>query len=76
MDCTFKCNDNEFLILISGMTDACQQFHPLSVSMISHHNEEMYENVLNNFNQLVPHLLQGAKFSPIYRMADCEPAER
>jgi hypothetical protein len=24
MDCTFKCNDNEFPILIIGITDACQ----------------------------------------------------
>ena len=31
MDCTFKCNDNEFPILIIGITDACQQFHPLSI---------------------------------------------
>jgi hypothetical protein len=35
-DCTFKCNDNEFPILILGMTDACQQFHPLSISITSH----------------------------------------
>jgi hypothetical protein len=24
MDCSFKCNDNEFPILIIGITDACQ----------------------------------------------------
>jgi hypothetical protein len=44
MDCTFKCNDNEFPILIIGITDACQQFHPLSISIISHHTEDMYED--------------------------------
>jgi hypothetical protein len=36
MDYTFKCNDNEFPVLILGITDACQQFHPLSISIISH----------------------------------------
>jgi len=29
------------LILILGITDACQKFHPLSISIISHQNEEM-----------------------------------
>jgi hypothetical protein len=51
MDCTFKCNDNEFPILIIGITDACQKFYPLSISIISHHTEEMYEDVLQNFNR-------------------------
>jgi hypothetical protein len=37
-----------------GITDACQQFHPLSISIISHQTEEMYEEVLNNFNRLIP----------------------
>ena len=54
MDCTFKCNDNEFPILIIGITDACQQFHQLSISIISHHTEDMYEDVLQNFNRLIP----------------------
>jgi hypothetical protein len=55
MDCTFKkCNDNEFPILILGITEACQQFHPLSISMISCQTEEMYEVVLHNFNRLIP----------------------
>ena len=56
MDCTFKCNDNEFPILIIGITDACQQFHPLSISIISHCTEDMYEDVLRNFNRLIPHV--------------------
>jgi hypothetical protein len=41
MDCTFKCNDNAFSILIIEITDACQQFPPLSISIISHHTEDM-----------------------------------
>ena len=76
MDCTFKCNDNEFPILIIGITDACQQFHPLSISIISHHTEDMYEDVLRNFNRLIPHVLTGVTFIPAYGMTDCEPAER
>jgi hypothetical protein len=76
MDCTFKCNDNEFPILIIGITDACQQFHPLSVSIFSHPTQEMYEMVLHNFNQLVPHVLPYVTFHPDYGMTDCDPAER
>ena len=76
MDCTFKCNDNEFPILIIGITDACQQFHPLSISIISHRTEDMYEDVLRNFNRLIPHVLTGVTFTPAYGMTDCEPAER
>jgi hypothetical protein len=76
MDCTFKCNDNEYPILIIGITDACQQFHLLSVRIILHHTQEMYEMVLNNFNQLVPHVLPNANFHPNYGMTDCDPTER
>jgi len=76
MDGTFKCNDNEFPILIVGITDACQQFHPLSISIISHHTEDMYEDVLQNFNSFIPHVLTYVMFIPSYGMTDCEPAER
>jgi hypothetical protein len=76
IDCTFNCNDNEFPILIVGITDACQQFHPLSVSIISPHTEEMYKMVLRNFNQLVQHVLPHVTFHPDYGMTDCDPAER
>jgi hypothetical protein len=76
MDCTFKCNDNKFAILIIGITDACQQFHPLSISIISHHTEDMYEDVLWNFNRLIPQVLTDVTFIPAYGMTDCEPAER
>jgi hypothetical protein len=76
MDGTFKCNDNEFPILIVGITDACQQFHPLSISIISHHTEDMYEDVLQNFNSFIPHVLTYVMFIPSYGMTDCESAER
>jgi hypothetical protein len=39
MDCTFKCNLNEFPVLVFGVSDAQQQFHLLSMSVISHHLE-------------------------------------
>jgi hypothetical protein len=42
------------IILILGIIDACQQFHPLSISTVSHHNEDLYEDVLHNFNRLFP----------------------
>ncbi len=36
MDCTFKCNLNEFPVLVCGVSNAQQQFHLLSMSVISH----------------------------------------
>jgi hypothetical protein len=81
MDCTFKCNGNEFLLLVLGITDAQQQFHPLSISIISHRNYATYCEVLDHFNGLLdndfPDIFnQTARFSPHYRMTDCEAAER
>ena len=76
MDCTFKCDDNEFPILILGITDACQQFHPLSISIISHRTQEIYQEVLGNLNRLIPHVFPPITFSPDYGMTDCKPAER
>jgi len=76
MDCTFKCNDDEFPILILGTTDSCQKFHPLSTSIISHQTEDMYEELMNNFNRLTPHVLTGVTFTPVYGMIDCGAAKR
>ena len=76
MDCTFKCNDNEFPILIIGITDACQQFHPLSISIISHHTEDMHEDVLRNFNRLIPHVLTGVTFIPACGMTNTKITKR
>ncbi len=58
------------------ITDACQQFHPLSISIISHCTEEMYEDMLQNFNRFIPHPLTDVTFIPAYGMTDYEPAER
>ena len=81
MDCTFKCNDNEFPLLELGITDAQQQFHPLSISIISHRNYATYCQVLDHFNGLLGNVFPDifnrmAPFSPHYGMTDCEAAER
>jgi hypothetical protein len=49
MDCTFKCNLNEFPVLAFGVCDAQQQFHLLSMSVISHLSKEIYEDMLISF---------------------------
>jgi hypothetical protein len=81
MDCTFKCNDNEFPLLVLGITDAQEQFHPLSISIISHQNYATYREVLDHFNGLLGHVFPDifnhtTQFSPQYGMTDCEAAER
>ena len=77
MDCTFKCNDNEFPVLVLGVTDAQQQFHPLSISVISHRNTNVYLKCLDAFKRLVTHVLPPTvSFTPKYGMTDCEVAER
>jgi hypothetical protein len=47
MDATYKLNLNEFLVLILGLSDAQQQFHLLSISVLSHHTEAVYREVLH-----------------------------
>jgi hypothetical protein len=39
-------------------------------------HEDMYGDVLRNFNRLIPHVLTDVTFIPAYGMTDCEPAER
>ncbi len=45
IDTTYKLNLNEFLVLILGLSDAQQQFHLLSISVLSHHTEAVYLEV-------------------------------
>jgi hypothetical protein len=76
MDCTFKCNDNEFPVLVLGVTDSQQQFHPLSFSIISHCNTPVYQKCLDAFKRLAAHVVPSTiSFVPKYRMNDCEVAE-
>ncbi len=77
MDCTLKCNDNEFPVLVLGVTDAQQQFHPLLISVISHRNTNVYLKCFDTFKRLVTHVLPPAvSFTPKYGMTDCKVAER
>lgn len=76
MDCTFKCNLNEFPVLVFGVSDAQQQFHLLSMSVISHLSKEMYEDMLISFKRLITHVIPEISFNPEYGMTDCEVAER
>jgi hypothetical protein len=70
MDCTFKCNDNEFPILIIGITDACQVS-----SVISEHYFAPYPgDVRDGVTQLQPARPACATtftFHPDYGMTDC-----
>jgi hypothetical protein len=47
MDAMYKLNINEFLVLILGVSDAQQQFHLLSISVLSHHMEAVYCEMLH-----------------------------
>ncbi len=77
MDCTFKCNDNEFPALVMGVTDAQQQFHLLSISVISHCNTDVYLKCLDAFKAIVAHIVPSTvSVVPKYGMSDCELAER
>ena len=49
MDATYKLNSNEYPVLILGLSDAQQQFHLLSISVLSHHTEAVYREVLRVF---------------------------
>ena len=75
MDCTFKCNLNEFPVLVFGVSDAQQQFHLLSMSVISHHSHKIYEDMLSNFKQLITHVIPEINFTPEYGMTDCKVAK-
>ena len=63
-------------MLVFGVSDAQQQFHVLSMSMISHLSKEMYEDMLISFKQLITHVVPEISFIPEYGMTDCEVAER
>jgi hypothetical protein len=64
-------------VLVLGVTDAQQQFHPLSISVISHHNNDVYLRCLDAFKTIVTHVVPSTvSFVPKYGMTDCELAER
>ena len=49
MDATYKLHLNEFLVLILGLSDAQQQFHLLSISVLLHPTKAVYREVLRVF---------------------------
>jgi hypothetical protein len=76
MDATYKLNSNEYPVLILGLSDAQQQFHLLSISVLSHHTEAVYREVLRVFKRVIEHVLPEIRFSPQYVVTDCDAAER
>ena len=76
MDATYKLNLNEYPVLILGLSDGIQQFHLLSISVLSHHTEAVYREVLRVFKRVIEHVLPDIRFSPQYVVTDCDAAER
>jgi hypothetical protein len=76
MDATYKLNLNEFPVLILGLSDAQQQFHLLSISVLSHHTEAVYREVLHVFKQVIMHVVPDLSFSPQYVVTDCDAVKR
>jgi hypothetical protein len=76
MDATYKLNLNEFPVLILGISDAQQPFHLLSISVLLHHTNAMYREVLPVFKQVIMHDFPDIRFSPQYVVTDCDAAER
>jgi len=76
MDATYKLNLNEYPVLILGLSDAQQQFHLLSISVLSHHTEAVYREVLRVFKRVIMHVVPDISFSPQYVVTDCDAAER
>jgi len=68
MDATYKLNLNEYPVLILGLSDGIQQFHLLSISVLSHHTEAVYREVLRVFKRVIEHVLPEIRFSPVTYM--------
>jgi hypothetical protein len=76
MDSTFKCNENEFLVTLLGVSDAQRQFHLLSISIVSHCTQAVYCQLISSLQELVSKVVLGVSFLFQYCMTDCEAAER
>jgi hypothetical protein len=76
MDAMYKLNLNEFLVLILGLSDTQQQFHLLSISVLLHHTEAVYREVLHMFKGVLMHVVPNISFSPQYVVTDCDSVER
>ncbi len=76
MDSTFKLNENEFPVITLGLSDGAQQMHIMLLSVISHHNEDMYLRVIQGFKDILCDLFPLVPFNPKYLMTDAEHVER
>jgi len=76
MDATYKSNINEFLVLILGFSNAQQQFHLLSISVLPHHTEAVYREVLRMLKRVIMHVVPDISFSLQYVVTDCDAVER
>ena len=76
MDCTYKVNDNEFPVLVIGLTDAQQVFHLLSITVLSHKTAKFYTRALTALQAVVAQYHPTVNFAPDYCMTDAEKAER
>jgi hypothetical protein len=73
MDCI---NNNEFPLVIIGVTDAAQQLHVLSVPIISYHKYPMYLRVVQGLKDIHSRLYPQVSLMPHYIMTDVGMAER
>jgi hypothetical protein len=72
MDNTYKLNINEYPVLVLGISDAQQQFHMLSISVILYHSECMYKDLPRQLQLLLLHDLSDITFTQEYAMIDCD----
>ncbi len=75
MDSTFKLNKNEFLVITLGVSNGAQQMHIMLLSVISHHNEDMYLRVIQGFKDNLCDLFPLVPLNPKYLMTDAEHVE-
>jgi hypothetical protein len=46
------------------------------MSVISHHSQQIYEDMLIKFKRLITHVIPEILFNPEYGMTDCKVTER
>jgi hypothetical protein len=70
MDSTFKCNEKEFPITLLEISDANRQFHPPSISVVSHCTHDVYICLITSLQELVAKELPGISFQFKYCMTN------
>jgi hypothetical protein len=74
-DSTYKLNQNEFPLLVIGVSDGTQAFHPLCFGVLSHHNNIHYTRAFNDLYNLFCTIFN---YEPTvdYVVTDCDHALR